>query len=92
MKVLANSGYKIPKEDLSPETLLEVEKDLTVSPNTGGGFGDPHKKAPSFPVYRESSTDRNVHCFSKGSGVEDYQKIGECFWPVAVLCGCQLGR
>jgi superfamily II DNA or RNA helicase len=56
MKVLANSGYKIPKEDLSPETLLEVEKDLTVSPNTGGGFGDPHKKAPSFPVYRESST------------------------------------
>jgi superfamily II DNA or RNA helicase len=54
MKILSNSGYKVRKSDLDPATVLEVEKELTVSPHTFGDYGDPHKKAVNFPVYRES--------------------------------------
>ena len=56
MKTLSNSGYKVPKEDLDPETILEVKKELTVRPNTFGDYGDPTKKETKFPVYRESSS------------------------------------
>ncbi len=49
---LSNSGYKFKKKDVSPETLQEIKKELTVSPYVPGNFGN--NKETKFCLYMES--------------------------------------
>ena len=51
---LGKKGYTIPKEQLHPDDLAFLYKDLFVKPEVGGGNYGPAVENTAFAVYREN--------------------------------------